>query len=242
MQALHTVRTVPVILLVGGAFLLGNVFAASAEIAASFHRVPGLDRLRDGGSTTWIRGADVSPHLRHAFIAIVDQDFATRETSVGWLFHRAVQQAHQLRQGASPRRTRSCRTSIPDVIAGTLVDSRERAATSGLDRTILALGIEVALSRDEQLEVLFNRVQLGAPAPGVDNAARHWFSKPASDLTLAEAAALAAFWSGPGRVQRSPLLLENRRGYVLNRMLDLGLITPSEHDEAIATPVLLVTH
>ena len=80
------------------------------------------------------------------------------------------------------------------------------------------------------LELYLNRVYLGAGAYGVDAAARRYFGKSASDVTLAEAATLAGLLRAPSRwaPTRNPEGAEARAATVLQAMVESGFITREE--------------
>ena len=94
--------------------------------------------------------------------------------------------------------------------------------------------MEQLFTKDRIMEMYLNAIYFGHGAWGVDTAARTYFGKPSSDVTLSEAAILAGLIAAPGRY--SPLSnLENskrRQRYVLDRLLSLGWISERERDEA----------
>jgi membrane peptidoglycan carboxypeptidase len=103
-----------------------------------------------------------------------------------------------------------------------------------------ALGVEKKYSKDQILEKYLNIAYFGAGAYGVEAAAKRFFGVKAADLTLPQAATLAGAVQDPnatdpnlGRKHRERLL--NRRNVVLNRMAELGKITPAEAAKAKAT-------
>ncbi|GIH90851.1 carboxypeptidase [Planobispora siamensis] len=102
-----------------------------------------------------------------------------------------------------------------------------------------ALAIEEKYTKSEILERYLNISYFGAGAHGIQAAAKRFFKKPASELTLSEAATLAGAVQNPsrtdpnaGKAARQRLL--ERRNIVLNRMQELGKITPQEAAEAKA--------
>jgi penicillin-binding protein 1A len=94
------------------------------------------------------------------------------------------------------------------------------------------------LSKDEILELYLNRVFFGANAYGVDAAAQTYFGKPASGLSLSEAALLAALPKAPSRLSPSRDLpgAIARSHLVLARMLQEGWISPQDEAMALANP------
>ena len=97
-----------------------------------------------------------------------------------------------------------------------------------------ALNVEKTHTKDQILASYLNLAYYGDNAYGVEAAAQHFFSKSADDLDLSEAATLAGVVQSPGRlnIRTNPDEVQTRRDVVLNRMLDLGVITEKEAEEA----------
>ena len=104
---------------------------------------------------------------------------------------------------------------------------------------ILAVWLEVKFSKKEILALYLNRVYFGGGAYGIEAAAQRFFNKPASQLTLAEAALLAGSMKGPSRY--SPISSGDRAAkramLVLDAMVETGAITEEERAEALKKPV-----
>lgn len=105
-----------------------------------------------------------------------------------------------------------------------------------------SLRLEAALSKDEILRRYLDRVPQGNNLTGVETAALAYFGKSAAQLTLAEAAVLAALAKAPGRLNplgpnRGRLLA--RRDWVLGRMAALGLISGQERQRSRQESLLL---
>jgi membrane peptidoglycan carboxypeptidase len=90
-----------------------------------------------------------------------------------------------------------------------------------------AIAMEKKFTKDEILERYLNIAYYGAGAYGVEAAAKHYFSTKASQLTLAQAAMLAGLVQNPDSHNpiRNPSAALDRRDVVLNRMVELKLIT-----------------
>jgi membrane peptidoglycan carboxypeptidase len=102
-----------------------------------------------------------------------------------------------------------------------------------------AMAVEKKYSKDQILEKYLNIAYFGAGAHGIQAAAKRFFGKPASELNLVEAATLAGAVQNPNRTdpnvsKASRELLKARRNVVLDRMAELGKITPQEAAEAKA--------
>ncbi|HJY45622.1 MAG TPA: transglycosylase domain-containing protein [Propionibacteriaceae bacterium] len=97
-----------------------------------------------------------------------------------------------------------------------------------------AIAMEKKFTKDEILERYLNIAYYGAGAYGVEAAAKHYFSTKASQLTLAQAAMLAGLVQNPDTHNpiRNPSAALDRRDVVLNRMVELKLITLQQANEA----------
>ncbi len=105
----------------------------------------------------------------------------------------------------------------------------------------LALQVEKIYSKDDILMMYLNTINYGDGAYGIEAAAQHYFSKSASDLTLAEAATLVGLPQSPTYLNPvyNPDAAKARRNVVLARMLSAGDITQEQYDEACAEPLTL---
>jgi penicillin-binding protein 1A len=104
---------------------------------------------------------------------------------------------------------------------------------------ILAHRLEAALTKEEILYLYLNNVFLGHHSYGVQSAAENYYRKDVRDLTLGEMTLIAGLPQAPSRYSPflKPEAAKKRRSYVLRRMLEEGMITQAEHDEANAEPV-----
>ncbi|MBX3194100.1 MAG: transglycosylase domain-containing protein [Microbacteriaceae bacterium] len=121
----------------------------------------------------------------------------------------------------------------------------EKALAPTIDRKLkemkLAIGLEKRYSKDEILQAYLNIAGFGGNTYGVQAASLQYFSKNASDLTLAEAASLIAIVQYPNLrdLQSEDRYAANqkRRDVIINNMYNEGYVTKAERDEALATPV-----
>jgi penicillin-binding protein 1A len=122
--------------------------------------------------------------------------------------------------------------------------SREKTFRRKLSEIMLALQIESKLSKQEILEIYFNRIYLGNRTYGIEAAAEVYYGKPVSELTLAQTAMIAGLPKAPSRDNpvSNPKRAVQRRAYVLGRMLDLDFITEEEYKAAMETPVSAKIH
>lgn len=113
--------------------------------------------------------------------------------------------------------------------------TRERTFTRKIKEIILALELERKYSKDQILEMYLNQVSFGSNAYGIEAASQTFFNKPASNLSLAESAALAALIKAPSYYSPKGThfneLIE-RKNYILDRMVELNFITKEEAEKA----------
>ncbi|MDR7235167.1 transglycosylase domain-containing protein [Agrococcus sp. BE272] len=105
----------------------------------------------------------------------------------------------------------------------------------------LAIGLEQRYTKNEVVLAYLNIANFGGNVYGIQAGAQRIFNKPASELTIAESAALIATVQNPSI--RNLFNADNwernqeRRDFIINRMAADGYITAEERDEALATPV-----
>ena len=143
-------------------------------------------------------------------------------------------QAGRLAEGAS---------TITQQLAKNLFLTPSRTWRRKLREAALALSIERRLAKDAILELYLNEVYLGrsgaANVVGIGEAARTFFGKAASDLSLGEAATIAGIIHAPNRDSplRYPTRAERRRDTVLHRMARAHFITHAEEAAARRAPL-----
>jgi len=104
----------------------------------------------------------------------------------------------------------------------------------------LAFRIEQEFTKDEILELYLNTYFFGQRSYGVAAAARTYFNKELSELTLSEAAIIAGTPTAPSvnNPYNGPENAERRRAYVLRRMEELGYIDAGEREAALGEPIV----
>ncbi len=106
---------------------------------------------------------------------------------------------------------------------------------------LIALRIEASFSKDKILELYMNEIYLGLGNYGVAATALNYFGKSVHELTLAEAAYMAALPKGPNNYhpieKREQALI--RRNWVIERMVDNGFVTRPDADKAKAEPLVV---
>lgn len=122
--------------------------------------------------------------------------------------------------------------------------SREKTYLRKINEIYLSLKIERELSKQDILELYINKIYLGNRAYGVQAAAMIYYGVPVQELTLAQMATIAGLPKAPSRYNpiAGPERAFTRRNYILNRMLTLGYINQTMHDEAVASPATASLH
>jgi len=113
--------------------------------------------------------------------------------------------------------------------------SAPRTFTRKIKEAILALELEIKYSKDEILGFYLNQVPYGSNAYGIEAAAQTFFNKKAKELTLGEAALLAALPKAPSYYSpygSHPDKLKARQEYILDRMVKLGYINQDQAQKA----------
>jgi 1A family penicillin-binding protein len=179
--------------------------------------------------------ARMSPHLRDAVIAVEDARFYDHDGIDGIRVIGAVLQ--DIRQG----RAAEGASTITQQLARVSFLTRDKTLRRKLREAILAQRIEKYYSKDEILEIYLNKVYFGDGLYGAEAAARGYFGKPASDLTVAEAAMLAGIIRAPSASNPTTNLERavQRRNLVLKLMRENDVIDQAEHDAAVAETVAL---
>ncbi len=175
---------------------------------------------------------DMPPHVIYAVLATEDRRFYSHPgldiVGIGRAFVVNIMKG-RFAQGGS---------TITQQLAKNLFLSRERTLKRKIQEAMLAIWLEQKLTKDEILSAYLNRVYLGAGAYGIDAASRVYFGKPATALTLREAAMLAGLLRAPSRYSPSadPEAAALRTQTVLNSMVDAGFIEQADLDKLDAIP------
>ncbi len=186
-----------------------------------------------------VKIAKVPLQVKQAFIAIEDARFYQHQG----LDYRGISRAVWLLATTSNTRVPGGST-ITQQVAKNFYLSSEYSYSRKLMEMLLALKMERELGKDEILELYLNKIFFGNRAYGVVAAAEYYFGKPLDQLTLAEAAALAATPKYPssGNPIINPTRNLDRRNYVLQRMREVGFITPAQETTAQAEPSRASAH
>jgi penicillin-binding protein 1A len=166
--------------------------------------------------------------LKNAVLAIEDDRFYDHSGVDLQGFARAIvaNLSGRFNQGAS---------TITMQVARNFFLSNEKKLSRKLYEVLLAFKIEQNLSKDQILELYMNQIYLGQRSYGFASAARIYFGKNVSGLTIAESAMLAGLPKAPSAY--NPVVnfrrAKIRQEYILQRMRDLKYITPEQYATAM---------
>ncbi|HET6309294.1 MAG TPA: PBP1A family penicillin-binding protein [Rhodopila sp.] len=179
----------------------------------------------------------IPPLVKQSFISAEDQNFYTHPGVDPMAILRAG--LFDLAHAGQGRRPIGASTITQQVAKNMLLDNQVSFSRK-IKEAILAVRIEQALTKDRILELYLNEIYLGLGAYGVAAAAQAYFNKPLDQLTVAEAAFLAALPKAPNTLNpfKNPELARARRDYVLDRLAEDHAITPAQVAEAKASPVI----
>jgi penicillin-binding protein 1A len=168
--------------------------------------------------------AQVPPHVRLAFLAAEDAAFYQHAGIDPAGIVRALlanMRSGAIVQGAS---------TITQQVVKQLLLSPERSFERKSKELMLALELESKLSKDEIFYLYLNHIYFGAGTYGIAAAARGFFDRDPSELSLAQAALLAGLPQAPSRYdpRRHPQAAIERQRHVLDRMLVAGFISAEQ--------------
>ncbi len=130
-------------------------------------------------------------------------------------------------------------STITQQMARNMFLTLDKRISRKMREIILALRIESSFSKDEILEIYFNKIFWGVQNHGVETAALYYFDKHARDLSISEAAMLVGMIQRPNFYDpiKHPDRARARRDNVLARMYEAKKITEAEYQDAISQPV-----
>jgi penicillin-binding protein 1A len=204
-------------------------------------REPGLMVLASDGTVLAEQGAfngdearlaDLPDYVPNAVIAIEDRRFYSHYgvDPIGLL--RAAYtnyRSGRLVQGGS---------TLTQQLAKNLFLSPDRTIQRKLQEVVLAVWLETKFTKEEILQLYLNRVYFGSGATGIEKAARTYYQKSASELSIMEAATLAGVLKAPSsnNPAANPEAAADRARLVVMSMADAGFIDQDEASDMLARP------
>lgn len=182
---------------------------------------------------------ELSPALLTAVVAAEDARFYQHKGVDFKGIARAMVknwQAGRTVQGASTLAQQLARNTFPD-----LLPPSDRSYQRKLLELAVAREIEKRCTKQEILELYLNRVFFGSGFYGAEAASLGYFGKSAKDLTLSEAAMLCGLLKSPSNLSpwRNRQACIDSRNYVLQRAMEIGLITPEEREKTLKEDIVV---
>jgi len=178
---------------------------------------------------------DFPPVLRDALVSIEDKDFYRHS---GINFWRIVGAAYRdIRSGGKVQGA----STLTMQLARNLFLSPDRRWQRKVQEAMLAIQIERRFTKPQIFTLYANQIFLGHGVYGFEAASELYFSKPAKQLTLDEAATLAGLPKGPSDYSpiNHPDRAQKRRNLVINALLEDGKITATQANDARSAPLVL---
>jgi penicillin-binding protein 1A len=178
----------------------------------------------------------IPDRVKAAFISAEDKNFYKHPGIDLYGLSRAI--ATNLQNFGSGKRPVGAST-ITQQVAKNFLLSSDQTIDRKIKEAILSLRIEQAYSKDRILELYLNEIFFGLNSYGIAGAALTYFDKSVSELTLAEAAYLAALPKGPSNYHpfRQTEKAIVRRNYVIDEMVQNNYVTLAEAEEAKKLPL-----
>ncbi|MDQ5949202.1 MAG: penicillin-binding protein, partial [Patescibacteria group bacterium] len=172
----------------------------------------------------------ISQNIKDATLSIEDKEFYTHHGFKPTAIIRAFFQnilSLSLSQGGS--------TITQQVVKNTIL-TLDKTPTRKLKELVLSLKLDRMLPKDDIFNMYLNEIPYGGSIYGVEEASETYFGKPASDVTIAEAAYLASIPQRPTYYSpygKNKDKLEERKNLVLKEMLRDGKIDETKYNEAV---------
>jgi len=178
----------------------------------------------------------IPDRVKAAFLSAEDKNFYNHPgIDVTGLIRAVITNAQNLGSGRRPVGA----STITQQVAKNFLLTSDQTIERKLKEMILSFRIEQAYSKDRILELYLNEIFLGMGAYGVAGAALTYFNKSVDELTIAEAAYLAALPKGPSNYHpfRHEARAIERRNWVIDQMRQNGFISEEEAEQAKAQPL-----
>ena len=222
-----------------GAIALAVAVGIAAQSLPSFGQLKSSQngqmivvRARDGSEIVslgpsygkWLTGEQIPQVMKDAMVSVEDRRFFSHYGVDPIGIARSV--SVRVRSG----RWREGASTITQQLARNVFLNNNRTFARKLREAVLAIALETRFSKQQILELYLNKVYFGGGAYGIDAASRKFFSHPANELTLSEAAIIAGLVKAPSRYSPTAdaRAAVGRAGVVLRTMEETGAITAAD--------------
>ena len=193
-----------------------------------------LSKLHGIEDRVWVDLEDIPKELQLAFISVEDNSFYTHQ-GVNWkrTIGATINWTGMLNDFSGGGST------ITQQLIKNLTDDKDTSVKRKLREIMRALELEQKYEKDDILEMYLNTIYFGQNAYGVQQAAKTYFNKELSELTLAECASIAGIVKNPYGydLKRFPEENAKRRETVLYTMREYGNISQKQYEAAMKEDV-----
>ena len=188
------------------------------------------DRISGYENALYCPLSAMSPHLINAFIAIEDKRF-WQHGGVDW-----IRTGSAVLEYAKNGSAHFGGSTITQQLIKNVTGDTERSVRRKAAEVLRAVKLEKMLSKEQILEQYLNVVNLSENCYGVRTASNAYFSKEPGELSLAEAATIAAITNNPAKYDpiRHPEANRARRDVILREMVAQNMIDEAAYEEATA--------
>ena len=187
------------------------------------------EQLYDTENRIWVSSSDIPENLKNAFVAIEDERFYSHMGIDVKRFAGAAIQ-YVTKKGSSSYGG----STITQQLVKNLTKDDDYSIKRKIQEAYRAICLEKELSKDEILEYYLNTIYLSQKCNGVASAAKTYFGKEVSELSLAECATIAGITQFPTKYDPlvNPKNNKQRQLVILRKMNELGFITNEEYKDA----------
>lgn len=176
-----------------------------------------FERPEEEINHNWVAKEKIPRHLQLAVIASEDQNFVSHN---GFDFEAIEKAIEDNRQG---KRIRGASTISQQTAKNVFLWPGRTWLRKGLE-TYFTFLIETFWSKERILEVYLNSIEMGSGVYGAEAAAQYWFHKSVGNLSIAEAAAIAAILPNPRKYKANPAsnYIQQRKNWIMRQMQNYG--------------------
>lgn len=196
-----------------------------------------VEYLHNDGNREWIENDKIPQYAKDAAVAIEDERFykhsgidfkRTTGAIFGWVGAKIT--------GGEPSYGGS---TITQQVIKNLTQERDKTVTRKVKEMMRAIAFEKRFTKEEILATYLNISYFGNQCYGIESAAKMYFSKPAIELTIPEAAMIVGITQAPTKFDpfRNPDNALSKRDLVLRKMYELDKISKEEYDAAVNSPL-----
>ena len=194
-----------------------------------------LHQLQADVNRVCVKSEEISQYAKDAIVAIEDERFFKHHgVDIKRTFGATVKYALS-KIGIGTANYGG--STITQQVIKNITNENEKTSGRKIKEMLRAIALEKEISKDQILTMYLNIVYFANNCNGIEAASHVYFNKPASKLTLPEAASIAGITQYPAEYDpyAHPEKNVEKRNIVLGKMLELGYIDQNEHDDAVAT-------